>query len=136
MIAYHEKLLAGQAEVIEPTVELPAGLVSRLHKTQSVLKLLEQDRQRSLPSRPTPEQVSSTAPAAPLIPARGEAFGRFRILGEIGSGGHGIVFLAWDPHLGREVALKLPRPEVLLNPGFRKRFLHEAHLVAGLNHPG
>ncbi|MFM7152011.1 MAG: hypothetical protein ACKO23_19460, partial [Gemmataceae bacterium] len=50
LVAYHEKLLAGNAEAIEPTIELPAALASRLARTQSVLILLEQDRRRTLSS--------------------------------------------------------------------------------------
>src|SRR5947208_2658098 len=55
---------------------------------------------------------------------------RFRLLRELGRGAHGIVFLAYDPHLGREVALKVPRAEGLGTPELRQRFLQEARAVA------
>jgi serine/threonine protein kinase len=45
------------------------------------------------------------------------------------------VFLAWDPLLRREVALKVPHLEVLFTPELRQRFLHEAQAAAGLDHP-
>jgi hypothetical protein len=53
----------------------------------------------------------------------------------LGRGGWGVVFLAHDPVLGREVALKVPRPEVAIVPGFAERFAREARAAAGLNHP-
>jgi serine/threonine protein kinase len=43
------------------------------------------------------------------------------------------VFLAWDPLLARNVALKVPRPEALLAPELRRRFLREAQVAAGLD---
>ncbi|MFL5244967.1 MAG: serine/threonine-protein kinase [Gemmataceae bacterium] len=61
--------------------------------------------------------------------------GRFRIVRELGRGGWGIVFQAHDRVLGRQVALKVPRPEVLLTADNRKRFLKEAKIAAKLNHP-
>jgi WD40 repeat protein/serine/threonine protein kinase len=64
-------------------------------------------------------------------PAR---FGRFSILGELGRGGFGVVFLAEDPVLGRRIALKVPRPEVLLTPELRRRFLREAEAASRLDH--
>ena len=42
--------------------------------------------------------------------------GRFRIRHELGRGGFGVVFLAYDPLLARDVALKVPRSEVLPRP--------------------
>jgi serine/threonine protein kinase len=64
-----------------------------------------------------------------------QSIGRFRILRELGRGGHGIVFLAEDPRLRRLVALKVPRPEAILTADMRKRFLREAEAAAALNHP-
>ena len=61
--------------------------------------------------------------------------GRFVIRQELGRGAFGIVYLAYDPRLRREVALKVPRAEVLLTPELRGRFRHEAMAAAGLNHP-
>src|SRR4051812_9482450 len=73
-----------------------------------------------------------SAPASPALPRR---FGRFLLLRELGRGGFGIVFLAADSALGRKVALKLPRPEVLVTPEVRRRFLREAEAAARLDHP-
>ena len=61
--------------------------------------------------------------------------GRFTILGELGSGGFGIVYLAHDPTLGRQVALKLPRLEILVSHELKRRFLEEARVTARLDHP-
>ena len=61
-------------------------------------------------------------------------FGRFSIVRELGRGGFGLVFLAEDTVLGRRVALKVPRPEVLVTPEFRRRFLREAEAASRLDH--
>jgi WD40 repeat protein len=68
----------------------------------------------------------------PHLPGR---FGRFLILRELGRGGFGLVFLATDTVLGRKVALKVPRPEVLITPDVRRRFLREAEAASRLDHP-
>ena len=60
---------------------------------------------------------------------------RFEIIRELGRGGLGIVFLAHDPLLGREVALKAPRPEALLSVELRQRFEREGKAAARLTHP-
>ena len=63
------------------------------------------------------------------------SFGRFEVLRELGRGGYGVVYLARDPVLGREVALKVPRPEMLVTAEARRRFMREAHAAAVLDHP-
>ncbi|MCU0867725.1 MAG: bifunctional serine/threonine-protein kinase/formylglycine-generating enzyme family protein [Planctomycetes bacterium] len=62
-------------------------------------------------------------------------FGRFRLQRVLGQGGMGIVHLAFDPELRREVAVKLLRPELLAAAGARQRFEHEAQAAARLDHP-
>ena len=68
----------------------------------------------------------------PDLPRR---FSRFLIVRELGRGGFGIVYLAADTTLGRKVALKVPRPEVLVTPAVRRRFLREAEAASRLDHP-
>lgn len=58
--------------------------------------------------------------------------GRYELRKEIGSGGGGAVFVAWDPELTREVALKLI---VAASPELRTRALAEGQALARLAHP-
>jgi serine/threonine protein kinase len=60
---------------------------------------------------------------------------RYEILGEISRGGMGIVYRAWDPQLGREVALKVLSAEDGNTAEAHERFEREARLAAGLHHP-
>lgn len=61
--------------------------------------------------------------------------GRFEIIRELGRGGYGVVLLAHDPRLKRNVALKVPRPEAIVTEDLRQRFFREAEAAAALNHP-
>jgi WD40 repeat protein len=61
--------------------------------------------------------------------------GRFELRRQLGKGGCGIVFLAFDPKLHREVALKIPRPEMLLSQDARRRLIREALAAAEFDHP-
>jgi serine/threonine protein kinase len=64
-----------------------------------------------------------------------DRLGQFRLLRQLGAGGMGVVYLAEQEPLGREVALKLIRPERLFFPGARERFRREVETVARLQHP-
>ncbi|HVG06459.1 MAG TPA: protein kinase [Thermoanaerobaculia bacterium] len=61
--------------------------------------------------------------------------GPYRVLRRLGSGGMGEVFLAWDPRLEREVAIKRIRSGTGEDPDRQERFRREARVTAGLNHP-
>ena len=73
--------------------------------------------------------------AASLLRELPRELSRFEIQRLLGQGGHGVVFLAFDSLLRRPVALKLPRPDSLMTPGLRQRFLREARATAALKHP-
>ena len=60
---------------------------------------------------------------------------RFELRSELGIGSFGYVFLAWDPRLQREVALKVQRSGSLATADETERFLREARSAAQLKHP-
>src|SRR5690606_39060770 len=53
----------------------------------------------------------------------------------LGKGGFGEVYKAWQPSVGREVAIKIILPNLANQPDFIRRFESEAQLVARLEHP-
>src|SRR5436190_9463346 len=81
------------------------------------------------------ELEAAGAPGAPdgtLV----DRIGSYRILGEIGRGGQGIVYLAEDERLHRKVALKMLSGLGSLAPESIARFLREAEVASRLDHPG
>ena len=71
---------------------------------------------------------------ASLGGVRLERLGDFRILGEIGRGGMGIVYEAFQESLGRHVAVKVLPRQTLLAPQQLRRFQREAQTAARLHH--
>ncbi len=61
--------------------------------------------------------------------------GKYRVLGEVGAGGMGVVYKAEDTRLRRPVALKFLPPELAQHPEAKERFIREAHAAAVLDHP-
>jgi tRNA A-37 threonylcarbamoyl transferase component Bud32 len=62
--------------------------------------------------------------------------GRYRLIDRVGAGGMGEVWRATDQLLGRTVAVKVMRAELLQQAGFAERFLAEARSMATIKHPG
>jgi hypothetical protein len=63
-----------------------------------------------------------------------DRLGDFRILGEIGRGGMGIVYEAFQESLGRHVAVKVLPKQSLLDPKHLQRFQRESQTAARLHH--
>jgi serine/threonine-protein kinase len=63
------------------------------------------------------------------------ANGRYELLEQIGEGGAARVYRARDHYLGRDVAVKVLRPELAGDPEFAERFQREATSAANLAHP-
>jgi serine/threonine-protein kinase len=61
--------------------------------------------------------------------------GRYRLTDRVG-GGMGEVWRATDQLLGRTVAVKVVRPELVQQAGFAERFLAEARSMATIKHRG
>lgn len=73
-------------------------------------------------------------------PSTPERIGRYRVLGELGRGAMGRVYVAYDPNVERRVALKVMSPVAGEDPEdeaeLRHRFLLEARAAGRLAHPG
>jgi len=84
-----------------------------------------------------PSRIDAGAPAPePDLPRHGpDRLGEYRILGVLGEGGMGKVYLAEQANTRRSVALKVIRPG-WATPALLRRFEHEAQVLGRLHHPG
>src|SRR6267142_7087495 len=65
----------------------------------------------------------------------GQSIGRYKILTALGTGGMGVVYLAYDTRLGRKIALKLLSTHFTTDKDRLRRFEQEAHSASTLSHP-
>jgi eukaryotic-like serine/threonine-protein kinase len=88
----------------------------------------------SLPEEPGTLPLGGSDPteALPGAPGPRLILGRYRLERRLGAGGFGVVWLAWDEKLEREVAVKA----IPLENGGGERVEREARAAARLNHPG
>jgi tetratricopeptide (TPR) repeat protein len=84
-------------------------------------------------SDPWQPRAESERPAMSF--ERGQAIGRFMVLGALGSGGMGEVYAAYDPELDRRVAVKVLRAKLTDADKGASLLLREAQATAKLQHP-
>jgi hypothetical protein len=131
LAAMDARLAAGLGADVGPEPDLPPEQLQLFRMVRATLLNLE----KTWPRTPRPEPAGPPPADATDAPMGAGRLGKFCLLRELGRGGNGVVFLAADTTTGREVALKLPRLEALLDPDLRQRFLREARLTIGLCHP-
>src|SRR3954467_1472398 len=88
------------------------------------------------PDDPTSATVDlDPATQKPALLERGACVDRYLIVEQLGVGGMGVVYKAYDPELDRSVALKLVNTEGEARAGLRARLLREAQALARVQHP-
>src|SRR4030088_2876583 len=127
----------------------PARLATTSHpfvgSVTARIRFRRRSSARGLPGRPgqTPPRGPPPSPPPPPIPAliptpppTGDRFiGKYRIKSELGRGGMGAVYLAEQPGLGREGAIKELIQSAAADPVALQRFLQEAQVMARTSHP-
>ncbi len=111
----------------EPAPQRPSVLRRLQKKTgaQLDLHLHDRDEESDVPVRIDEDAKALRDPS-----------GRYQVLGEIGRGGVGVVYKGRDQDLGRDVAMKVLRPEHVSRPEIVERFVEEAQIGGQLQHPG
>jgi serine/threonine protein kinase len=93
------------------------------------------------PSDETRDLSETEGSKPPVDPWNGSSdgdpskIGRYRIIRRLGQGGFGRVYIAHDDELDRAVAIKVPNPGRITNPGDVEAYLNEARILARLDHP-
>jgi serine/threonine-protein kinase len=127
-----EQLRKGQSPDLEAVAQRHPDLAGELRELWASVLLAEdlvrQTDPATISRSPAPDLVPTTTP----LP---RTFGDFELLEELGRGGMGVVYKAWQKSLGRAVALKMILRGELASPIDLARFRAEAGAAARLDHP-
>jgi hypothetical protein len=125
----HNEYLLSERHATAPD---PEAFVDRFPAHAETLRLqIDLHRGLAAPSTATDRPTRTGPAAAAMLPER---FGRYKVLSQLGCGGMGTVYAAYDTQLDRNVALKVPAFQPGDSAG-AERFLREAQIAAGLTHP-
>ena len=120
-----------QAEALRAFASLKSRLVEELGIDPSTsLRRLHDQMVAGDEALDSPRPAQGASGASLGLSVRG-----YELREEIGAGEFGVAYRAYQPAVGREVAIKVIRPELANDPGFIRRFEAEARLVARLEHP-
>jgi Protein kinase domain len=109
------------------------ALLARYPDLHGALDLLDQLIAGQITRLEAPQAGTNPGPALGGPPNQ---IGPYRIERQLGAGGFGVVYLAYDPDLKRQVAVKMLHPERLVQPEVLRRFQREACVIARLQHSG
>ena len=123
-------------DVMQSPVDVPAGKSTR----ESLARLADPDIEATLGRIPSavglPDDGDVDGTTSYSVGSATSKDQRFRVLRPHAQGGLGAVFVALDGELNREVALKQILDRHADDPTSRQRFLLEAEVTGGLEHPG
>lgn len=105
----------------------------RLQATRSLQPTRHPESASTGPDDAAQTASRKNAPKQKLAP--GDQIGRYRILWPVGHGAMGVVYLAYDPDLDRQIAIKVPFLDGPHAERLVQRFRREAKLTASLRHP-
>lgn len=120
---FAERYRNGEVPSIEEYANSHPDLAEEIRELFPTIAAMEKSKARS---SPTIKPLLETLPIQQL--------GDFRLLGEIGRGGMGIVYEAEQISLGRHVAVKVLPQQALLDERHLRRFEREAQTAAKLHH--
>lgn len=121
-------VLRGRGECLRPQ-DFIAKFPELADELEEYLPLIEWLTEEVQPvTSKSDSSVSASAQA-------GISIGGYRIVRQVGKGGMGTVYEAWDVALHRRVALKVLANHLMLDPNAIARFHYEARAVAQLDHP-
>jgi serine/threonine-protein kinase len=137
--AAHDELLAGI--LVGLTEELRQGRTPDLNAAIQKCPALESELRELWPAVVLAEGAGRTLdpptlPGQPPAPLPTASFGEYELLEEIGRGGMGVVYKAWQKKLDRLVALKMVLSGPWATPEELSRFRAEAAVAAKLDHSG
>jgi serine/threonine protein kinase len=129
------------SEPAQPTVPewAPAPPAPSLdpHAVEATMRLIPVPQLAPVaPAIPAPAPTIDAQPIPPAPPQPAERrIGKYIIKGELGRGGMGAVYLAEQPGLGRDVAIKELITSAVADPTALQRFMQEAQVMARTSHP-
>jgi tetratricopeptide (TPR) repeat protein len=134
LAACDEQLAAGALTVSPDALGVPDALRERLKDELAWCQMVRQMWSQTA-AIPLDRAAVTSRDELEIADSAPERIGRFLLRHELGRGAFGVVSLAYDPMLRREVALKMPRADVMVTPELGARFRNEALAAAGLDHP-
>jgi formylglycine-generating enzyme required for sulfatase activity len=121
------KVQCPQCRLVAAAPDGQAGRYVRCKRCNAKFQLPQ-----GIPTLPVGPSVVGRVPLPPESPT---VIDRYEVRELLGSGSFGSVYRAFDPRLGREIALKVLRTEMTASPQAVERFLREAKAAAKLDHP-